>query len=296
MRKIVENGERIAFVQLDGGECEVVFSGKYKVFAVQSEEDVTVALESGKTAEDDGVMVCKGGGSVLLPHMKQRDRLYITGTGKVRAAALNDVVNPFKNAGKGGDKENILPYSEGLGAYFDFRKGVSGNSWTDIVGGIKISNVNADAGCVSLNAERAMNELQNATHAFTIYAAVKNESDTTGQWKDIITNHEFGGVQTFSVGSVNNMLSVKKPNGDCFECKSDKEYHIFTMTFLNGLGSFYMDCAYQTSNFGYRNYTTIPYVICPQTDIKMLAVYDKSAHSYTQIMKNMQHIKEKYGI
>ncbi|MCM1523828.1 MAG: hypothetical protein NC120_05160 [Ruminococcus sp.] len=103
MKKFVQNNARTATVTLDGGECEVIFGSRYNVFSVQSENDITVSLESGRTAGDDGVMLCKGGESIMYPHMMRLDRLYITGTGKVNVFASNEAVNPFKKRGKGGE-------------------------------------------------------------------------------------------------------------------------------------------------------------------------------------------------
>ena len=106
MEKIVESGERITTIVLDGTECAVKFASKYRVFCVKSDSDVTVSLASGKSAGDDGVMVCKAGESIMYPHMRQLDTVYITGSGNVTVYAGNEAVNPFKGGQKGGVKEN----------------------------------------------------------------------------------------------------------------------------------------------------------------------------------------------
>lgn len=103
MKKIIGGGNRTASIVLDGSECEVIFGSRYNVFAIRSDGEVTVALESGKVKGDDGVMVCPAGESIMYPHMQQLDRCYITGSGSVKIFALNEAVNPFKIAGKGGD-------------------------------------------------------------------------------------------------------------------------------------------------------------------------------------------------
>lgn len=108
MQKIVENGDRTTTVTLDGGECEVIFSQRYNVFAVSADSDITVALKSGKAAGDDGTMVCKAGESIMYPHMAQLDRVYLTGSGEVRVFASNVAVNPFKVQAKGGVTIDIL--------------------------------------------------------------------------------------------------------------------------------------------------------------------------------------------
>ena len=103
MKKIIGGGNRTASIVLDGGECEVIFGSRYNVFAVKSDSEVTVALESGKSKGDDGVMVCPAGESIMYPHMRGLDRCYITGAGNVQIFASNIAVNPFKKFGKGGD-------------------------------------------------------------------------------------------------------------------------------------------------------------------------------------------------
>lgn len=103
MKKIIGGGNRTASITLDGSECEIIFGSKYNVFAVRSDSEVTVALESGKIKGDDGVMVCPAGGSIMYPHMRQLDKCYITGSGNVQIFASNEAVNPFKGWSKGGD-------------------------------------------------------------------------------------------------------------------------------------------------------------------------------------------------
>lgn len=131
--KIVSNGENTATVNLDGSERKVTFSSRYNVFAVEAENDVVVALESGKTAGDDGTLLCKGGESIMYPHMQGLNKLYLTGSGNVQIFASNIAVNPFKKTSKGGDNggssgdsnyENVLKnYSESSqGIYSDSAK------------------------------------------------------------------------------------------------------------------------------------------------------------------------------
>ncbi len=132
--KIVSNGANTATVNLNGSECKVTFSSRYNVFTVESENDVLVALESGKSAGDDGTLLCKGGGSLTYDHMKMLDTVYLTGTGQVQVVASNNAaVCHFKKASKGGgyggsgengDYENTLKnYSESSqGLYSDSAK------------------------------------------------------------------------------------------------------------------------------------------------------------------------------
>lgn len=98
MKKIIENGERVATITLDGSECEVVFSNNYSVFNVRSSGDVVVALESGKAKGDDGTMLCKSGEPVCYPHMREQNKLYLTGSGEVTVFASNEPIPLFKSA------------------------------------------------------------------------------------------------------------------------------------------------------------------------------------------------------
>ena len=98
MLKTVTSGERSATVTLDGTECEVRFSSGYNVVSVRAEGDTLIALDSGKSAGDDGTVMCKGGGTVMYPHMRNASSVFLTGTGKAEIIVSNEAVNPFKSA------------------------------------------------------------------------------------------------------------------------------------------------------------------------------------------------------
>lgn len=117
MKKIIGGGNRAASITLDGSECEVIFGSRYNVFAIRSDGEVTVALESGKVKGDDGVMICSAGESIMYPHMRGIDRCYITGSGNVQIFASNTAVNPFKGQAKGGGKgkDTAVGYAEYFG-------------------------------------------------------------------------------------------------------------------------------------------------------------------------------------
>lgn len=108
MLKTVTSGERSATVILDGTECEVRFSSGYNVVSVRAEGDTLIALDSGRSAGDDGTVMCKGGGTVMYPHMRNASSVFLTGTGKAEIIVSNEAVNPFKSApvsgGGGGAK------------------------------------------------------------------------------------------------------------------------------------------------------------------------------------------------
>ena len=59
MVKVVENGERICTVTLDGSECSIVFQSHYKYFTIKNESDsaVYISLRRGIIPEYDGVMM-----------------------------------------------------------------------------------------------------------------------------------------------------------------------------------------------------------------------------------------------
>lgn len=108
MLKTVTSGERSATVILDGTECEVRFSSGYNVVSVRAEGDTLIALDSGKADGDDGTVICKAGGTVMYPHMRNASSVFLTGTGKAEIIVSNEAVNPFKSApvsgGGGGAK------------------------------------------------------------------------------------------------------------------------------------------------------------------------------------------------
>ena len=114
MVKVVENGERICTVTLDGSESSVVFQNDYRYFAVQnnSDTDINISLKRGFLSVDDGVMTVVAGSSVLFPHMRSNvNQFFVKGTGKIQVCATNEPINPFRNApaaGGGGDNRFYL--------------------------------------------------------------------------------------------------------------------------------------------------------------------------------------------
>lgn len=117
MVKVVDKGERICNLSLDGTECSIVFQDDYKYFAVQnnSGSEVNISLSRGFNLGDDGVMSIPNGNSVLFPHMKPNvNQFFAKGSGKIQVFASNEPINPFKSApvatGGGGKSE----YAEGI--------------------------------------------------------------------------------------------------------------------------------------------------------------------------------------
>lgn len=101
MVKVVDNGERICTVTLDGSESSVVFQNDYRYFAVQnnSDTDINISLKRGFSSVDDGVMTVVAGSSVLFPHMRSNvNQFFVKGTGKIQVCATNEPINPFVNA------------------------------------------------------------------------------------------------------------------------------------------------------------------------------------------------------
>ncbi len=105
MVKTVEKNCRDTVVELDGGECEVLFSAKYSAFALMnnSAANVIMSVEKGKTETDDGVRIIGSGMSSVISAPMLSDKVYVTGTGKVQIAALTNLANPFKAVTRGGD-------------------------------------------------------------------------------------------------------------------------------------------------------------------------------------------------
>ena len=105
MQKIIGDGQRSSGrFALDGTECEVVFSSPYRCFEVRNESasDVIVAIESGKSVSDSGIIVVAPQTSATLAHMRSVNTVYITGTGNVQVVGKNEVEAVFKSAGTGG--------------------------------------------------------------------------------------------------------------------------------------------------------------------------------------------------
>lgn len=101
MVKVVENGERICTVPLDGSESSVVFQNDYKYFAVKNESDAAVYVSLNRDIVEgaDGVMTIGSKESALFAHMKPHvNMFFVKGTGTIQAFASNTPVNPFKLA------------------------------------------------------------------------------------------------------------------------------------------------------------------------------------------------------
>lgn len=117
MVKVVENGERICTVTLDGSESSVVFQNDYKYFAVKNESDAAVYVSLNRDIIEgaDGVMTISSKESALFAHMKPHvNMFFVKGTGKIQVFASSTPINPFKSApvaGSGGGGANIQPLS-----------------------------------------------------------------------------------------------------------------------------------------------------------------------------------------
>ncbi|MCC8042641.1 MAG: hypothetical protein LIO69_03915 [Oscillospiraceae bacterium] len=105
MVKTVSSGERITTVTLEGDECEVILSRGFNVFEIsnQSDGDMLMSLQSGAAEGDDGAITVAQGKAFTYKHMRNLDRLYLTGTGAVVVVAANDTNNPFNRGSEGGD-------------------------------------------------------------------------------------------------------------------------------------------------------------------------------------------------
>lgn len=138
MEKIVLPGERVTTVTLDGSECAVKFSRPFRAFSVRNDgnTDVYIALESGKSAGDDGVISVSPGASDTYFHGRQLDTCYLFGNtgGKVQIKAQDTDSNSFHKKGKGGDVPggNLDPIKYALMAA-DYDVGDDPSTWADTV-------------------------------------------------------------------------------------------------------------------------------------------------------------------
>lgn len=101
MVKVVENGERICTVTLDGSESSIVFQSSYRYFAVKNESDadVYVSLNRNIVEGADGVMTIGSKESAVFPCMKPNvNMFFIKGKGKIQVIASSTPDNPFNFA------------------------------------------------------------------------------------------------------------------------------------------------------------------------------------------------------
>ena len=301
MKKIIGGGNRAASITLDGSECEVIFGSKYNVFAVKSDSEVTVALESGKSKGDDGVMVCSAGESIMYPHMRGLDRCYITGSGNVQIFSSNEAVNPFKVRLRGGDDvAALLPHSDGLTAYFDHRKFALSNGWMAVTGNLLISTSLAvnDDGSVRPNvaagvAVPILLQLTSEFTAYIIFKYVNSTSDGRGVFS------QYQNTPAFSLYSSGKKIAIysNTTNGNYISDVPATEYHVCAISFLNGTGTLYIDGIYK---YSYSScYTPVKpnaYVLENSSNLKALAFFENVAQSPEYIAENSQYMAQKYGI
>ena len=87
MVKVVENGERICTVALDGSESSIVFQSSYRYFAVKNESDANVYVSLNRDIVEgaDGVMTIGSKESALFAHMKPNvNMFFVKGKGKIQ--------------------------------------------------------------------------------------------------------------------------------------------------------------------------------------------------------------------
>ena len=122
MVKVVENGERICTVNLDGSECNIVFQSHYKYFTIKNESAsaVYISLKRGIIPEADGVMTVNSKESATITNMQPNVNMFFaSGSGKIQVFASNSdkFVNPFKSApvaGSGGGGVSGIGFSATL--------------------------------------------------------------------------------------------------------------------------------------------------------------------------------------
>ena len=99
-------------IDLTGEETEVNFEQKFMCFWVQNmgSGDVYASIDAGVAPDKDGVIFIGAGASarVSAADLSQKDRLYITGSGKVQVMGSYSDECPFTRKKKGGDGNNVL--------------------------------------------------------------------------------------------------------------------------------------------------------------------------------------------
>ena len=303
MKKIIGGGNRAASITLDGSECEVIFGSKYNVFAVKSDSEVTVALESGKSKGDDGVMVCPAGESIMYPHMRRIDRCYITGAGNVQIFASNTAVNPFKGRSKGGDdRAALLPHSDGLTAYFDYRKFAFSNGWMAVTGNLLISTLLAvnDDGSVRPAVSNGVGVpvLLPLTSEFTAYIIFKYVNSTS-DGRGVFSQYHSSNVPAFNLYARNKKIAIysNADNGNYFSDVSATDYHVCAISFLNGIGTLYIDGVQKYSNPScYTPIDSDSYVLENSSNLKALIFFESTVQSAEDIAENSRYLIQKYGI
>lgn len=97
---------------LAGEEVQVRFASAYPYFWVRNDGGGTVlmSLSPGIAAGGDGVIEVLAGSSAGTMHgfNDTRNNFYISGSGRVQIMATFTPENPFRNAGKGGESDDIL--------------------------------------------------------------------------------------------------------------------------------------------------------------------------------------------
>ena len=136
MVKVVENGERICTVTLDGSESSIVFQSSYRYFAVKNESDANVYVSLNRDIVEgaDGVMTIGSKESALFAHMKSNvNMFFVKGKGKIQVFASSNAVNPFKSApvATGGGGETTGYISDGLISFSELNDTLTCNLITD---------------------------------------------------------------------------------------------------------------------------------------------------------------------
>lgn len=125
---------------------------------------------------------------------------------------------------------------------------------------------------------------------------MKSMVDSTNLWLSVIDNNQES--YRFGLGSNNNKFFVTRGTlgGEGLTGVSDKEYHICTMVFNQGIGRLYIDGKLQNTYENYINPNSKPYFLSKERNFKFVAFFDKAIHSVEQILEHTQYLAQKYGI
>lgn len=259
MEKIVQNGERITNLELNGNECKVKFSNKYSNFEVKAKDgDVLIALKSGKNANDDGVLLCPSGESVVYPYADATDTIYLQGSGEVTVIASNGSIRSFKIETKGGGHSEaiIKPISITKNGRYSAPLGIDGYSPIDVSVGInavrdsdtRTATALVDKGWkLTMNGNSARDENCNilvwpVIQGTYIYVRCNNENQECKYlWQRNTTNVTSSFPNPYLIGEPQSEMvngPIRVPDGAhylAFSTENDDEITgIYTFTIIDG--------------------------------------------------------------
>ena len=296
MEEITTNTKTL---ELTGDEIRVHFTSAFPYFWVRNDGSGTVLMSLSPNIEEgnDGVIEVLAGSSAGTMHgfNDTRSDLYLLGSGKVQVMGTYTPENPFRKARKGGEENagsNILPYSAGLTAYFDYQKNVSENGWIDIVKGLKINaNMAIKDNAVNILSDGGGLVDIDINQAFTIYAVFK----TTGDQNVIAKYNETGFLDLVTRSSKIGLYSTSN-SARYVSPVSSLDYHVCALTFVTNYDELHIDGNSIVNYRGVPFAANTKYALGKSCDFKMAAFFNNVVQSHEAIAANSQYLAQKYGI